>query len=421
MIARRNRFIVITAVACLTGYVYVYASGRQQTPVRSDAFSYYVYLPSWLLYHDASLQPVADDCCGGAFPEWTAINRAPSTGWWVDSHPIGEAILTAPFFAAAHALTRWSNLSRAGFSLYDVHAAGIAGLCYVLIGLWFLHRLLCRNFESTTDVVLAVLLTGTSLFHYATYDSAWSHAFSFALCAALLERLDAWKAGPPIDAVTIGAISGLIVLVRHTNVVVPLCFVPATAFRRDVSRTAGAHLVVAACATALLVVAPQLMLYHAATGHWLVNPYGERGFTFTSPHLFGVLFSAQKGVFFYAPVLLVAVAGLFCLPPRLRHWRWPALIAFAVVAWTAASWWDWQYGASFGHRAFVDLYPIFAIGLGAAFERIAARPRTIAIAATAMVILCALSMFQMLQYWHGVLPASDLTWHGYRDVFLKPW
>src|SRR6516165_10098044 len=161
-----SRAIALIAVACLAGYVYVYGTGRVDTPVRSDAFSYYVYLPSVLLSHDPSLQAVADDCCGGTFPEWTAINHIPSTGWWVDSHPVGEAILIAPFFAIAHALTRWSNLSGAGFSLYDVHAAGLAGLAYAIAGIWFLQHLLWRHFtRGVTLVTLVVLLTGTSLYH----------------------------------------------------------------------------------------------------------------------------------------------------------------------------------------------------------------------------------------------------------------
>jgi len=37
------------------------------------------------------------------------------------------------------------------------------------------------------------------------------------------------------------------------------------------------------------------------------------------------------------------------------------------------------------------------------------------------VLLCALSMFQMLQYWHGVMPMSDVTWRQYKALFLKPW
>jgi hypothetical protein len=414
---------MIAALACLAGYVYVYASGRQDTPVRSDAFSYYVYLPSWLLYHDPTLQSVADDCCGGAFPEWTAIHRVDRTGWWVDSHPIGEAILTAPFFLVAHALTRWSNLSPAGFSLYDIHAAGLAGLCYALVGLWFLRRFLTRHFTSgVTVATLAAILTGTSLFHYATFDSAWSHAFSFALCAALLERLDGWSPSRVSDAAVIGALSGLMILLRHTNVIIPVCLVAGTVVRRhDVDPRVRARFVLYAAAVGFLVLLPQLWLYRAASGNWLVNAYGDRGFTFATPHVAGVLFSAQKGLFFYAPVLLAGVAGLFVLPAPLRQWRTAAIVIVGLDVWLVASWWDWQFGASFGHRAFVDVYPILAIGLAATFSRAASRPALRIATAVVVTALCALSIFQMLQYWHGVLPASDLTWSGYRGVFLRPW
>jgi hypothetical protein len=422
VVALRDRFVWIAALACLAGYVYVYASGRQDTPVRSDAFSYYVYLPSWLLFHDPTLQSVADDCCGGVFPGWTGIHRADRTRWWVDSHPIGEAVLIAPFFLVAHALTRWSNLSTAGFSLYDVHAAGLAGLCYALIGLWFLRRLLTRYFSpGVTVATLAAILTGTSLFHYATFDSAWSHAFSFALCAALLERLDAWSPSRVSDTVVIGALAGLIVLLRHTNVIIPVCLIAVSVTRRDVDLRVRVRLGCVAAAVACLVIAPQLGLYRAASGNWLINAYGDQGFAFARPHIDSVLFSARKGLFFYAPVLLAGVAGLFVLPAPLRPWRTAAIVLVALDVWLVASWWDWQFGASFGHRAFVDVYPILALGLAATFSHTAHRPSLRIATAVVVTTVCALSMFQMLQYWHGVLPAFDLTWSGYRGIFLRTW
>jgi hypothetical protein len=423
VVVLRDRFVVIAALACLTAYVYVYASGRQDTPVRSDAFSYYIYLPSWLLFHDPTLQSVADDCCGGVFPEWTAIHRVDRTGWWVDSHPIGEAVLVAPFFLVAHALTRWSNLSSAGFSLYDIHAAGLAGLCYAVIGLWFLRRLLTRYFTpGVTVATLAAILAGTSLFHYATFDSAWSHAFSFALCAALLERLDAWSPSRVSDTAVIGAFAGLMTLVRHTNVIIPVCLVAATTLQRDdVVVRARARAALVAAAVAFLVVLPQLLLYRAASGSWLINAYGDRGFAFATPHIGEVLFSAQKGLFFYAPVLLAGVAGLVILPPPLRAWRTAAFVILGLDVWLVASWWDWQFGASFGHRAFVDVYPMLALGLAATFSHAASRPPLRIVTVIVVTAFCALSIFQMLQYWHGVLPASDLTWSRYREVFLRAW
>jgi hypothetical protein len=414
---RPGRALALAAAACLAGYVYAYASGRAGMPIRSDAFSYYVYLPAWALYHDPSLQAVADDCCGGEFPDWTAIIRWRFTRQWVNAHPIGEAILIAPFFAAAHALTRWTNLPPDGFSLYYQHAAGLAGLCYVIAGLWLLQRLLARHVPpGVATATLAVLLAGTSLYHYATFDSTWSHAFSFALCAAFLERLDAWVPGRRriADEVVLGLICGAMVLVRHTNVVIPVVFVGVVMLRTR-------HVPIVAAVVAALVVLPQLWLYHRATGHWVISSYGSLGFTFASPHVAGVLVSPQKGLFFYAPILLAAAAGFAWLPSGLRRWRVPAVLVLVVNTYIIASWWDWQFGASYGHRGFVDVYPIFSLGLAAVFMRVAVTPPVRRAVAAAVVLLCALSMFQMLQYWHGVLPMSDVTWRQYRAVFLKGW
>lgn len=400
-------------VACLAGYVYAYSSGRAGVPIRSDAFSYYVYLPAWALHHDPSLQAVADECCGGEFPEWTAIIRWRFTRQWVNAHPIGEAVMMAPFFAVAHALTRWTNLSPDGFSPYYQHGAGLAGLFYVVAGLWFLRRLMERYFSARiTAVTLIVLLTGTSLYHYATFDSTWSHAFTFALFSAFLERFDARRDGRLRDELVLGVLAGLLILVRHTNVLIPVCFYGAAMLR-----SRRLPLLPAAVAAAILL--PQLWIYHRATGRWFISSYGALGFNFASPRIAGVLVSPTKGVFFYAPLLLLAVPGLAWLPDKLRDWRLPIAVLLVVNTYLIASWFDWQFGASYGHRGFVDFYPVFALGLAATFTRIAARPALRTALACAVVVLCALSLFQMLQYWHGVLPMSDVSWAQYRRVFLQ--
>jgi hypothetical protein len=283
----------------------------------------------------------------------------------------------------------------------------------VVAGLGFLRRLLARHFsEGVVDASLAALLCGTSLFHYATFDSVWSHAFSFALCAALLDRLDEWQPGRARDEVIVGALAGLLILVRHTNILLPLCFVAAARSRR---------LAITTTAIAALAALPQLWLYHRATGHWLISSYGQLGFTFTSPHWWGVLGSPTKGVFFWAPILLVAVAGFAWLPPALRRWRIPAAVVLVMHTYLIASWWDWQFGGSYGHRGFVDVYPVLALGLASAFAKAAAVPLRRGALGAAVVAMCALSMFQMLQYWHRVLPMSDTTWSQYRSLFLRGW
>lgn len=421
-----SRFLATAAALCLAGYVYVYSAGRAGEPIRSDGFSYYVYLPSSFLFGDLSLAALAADCCGGEFPEFTAIIRWPETGRWVNAHPIGVAVMQFPLFAAAHALTRWSNLSPDGFSLYYQHAVGLSGLLWTIGGLWVLRGLLRRHYsEAVTLAVLAVLLFATSLFHYGTYDSGYSHPYSFFLVAALLDLTERWHRARTVRAtLLLGVVAGLLILVRHPNVLL-LAFLPLYGLSTDGAAAVWRRLrngwpsLLLVAAIAALVVAPQLLLYRQATGHLLVSSYGSLGFTFASPHLFGVLLSVQKGVFFWSPMLLVAVAGLAILPRTARAFLAPAVIVLTLDTYLIASWWDWQFGGSYGHRGFVDVYPVLALGLGAAFAWLADRPRLLRWAVPLIALATALSIAQMLQYWNGLLPMSDLTWAQYRGLFLR--
>jgi hypothetical protein len=422
--------LAAAAVLCLAGYVFVYAGGRAGPPIRSDGFSYYVYLPSWFIFHDPSLTATARDCCGGEFPAYTAIIRWPGTRRWVNAHPIGVAVMQSPFFAVAHALTKWTNLSADGFTLYYQHAAGLAGLFWTLAGLVVLRRVLLRHFtDRVTAATLLTILLGTNLYHYATFDSSYSHAYSFFLFSLFIDLTERWHDTRDwTRTVSIGVAAGLITLTRHTNLLFLVCLplfgvTDAASFRSRLRQLRDDwRMLLAMLAVGLAIVMPQLAIYYRATGQAIVSSYGSLGFDFANPRIYGVLFSVQKGLFFWSPLLLLACAGL--------AWLWrsghqarafvPGGMAFLVLnTYLIASWWDWQFGGSFGHRGFTDSLPVFAIGLAGLYTWSARRTTTAAIVACVASVAVALSVFQMLQYWAGVLPFSDTTWDQYRAVFLR--
>jgi hypothetical protein len=82
MAARGVRhFVAATAVVAIVAYAALFARlDATLTPIRSDGYSYYVYLPSVFLYHDLSLERLANDSYGGIYPDFTGIRRWPSTG-----------------------------------------------------------------------------------------------------------------------------------------------------------------------------------------------------------------------------------------------------------------------------------------------------------------------------------------------------
>lgn len=413
-----KHFGLLSTVLALTAYVLVYSTSSDRAPIRSDGYSYYVYLPSWHLHHDPTLQRVADDCCGGVFPTFTSIVRWPGTGRWVNPHPIGVAVLMTPYFAVAHALTRWSNLPPDGFSLYYQHAAGLAGLTALVCGLLAIRSLLARYFSDAVVLATLIVITfGTNLFHYGTYDSTFSHAFSFALVAALLDVTDRWWKNPtPSSSAALAVIAALLFLVRHPNIVY-VCIVPLWNPRGVLARWRA---FAAIAALAAFCIMPQLVLYKQATGHWFVSVYDQLGtFQFRSPRLWPVLFGVQKGLFFWSPALLFAVAGFLAggeLPRRLRV---GATVVFVIVTFLIASWSDWQFGASFGHRGFTDGLAIAAVFLAAFFDWVARRRRLVAPVATLAVLVVSLSCAQMIQYWRGILPIADTTWTQYRELFFR--
>src|SRR6185436_16061394 len=93
----------------------------------------------------------------------------------------------------AHALPKWTNLSPDGFTVYYQHAAGLAGLIWAVAGLVVLRLVLLRHFsDGVTAATLLTLLLGTNLYHYATYDSGYSHPYSFFLFAAFLNLTGRW-------------------------------------------------------------------------------------------------------------------------------------------------------------------------------------------------------------------------------------
>src|ERR1051325_4627844 len=143
-----ERHIVAAVVfAAMAAYAAIYATGLADTPVRSDGFEYYVYLPAVVIHHDPTLERFARDCCRGTFPGPIGIWRSPTTGRMIDRHTMGVAVLVFPLFVLAHLLTLWTNLPPDGLSLFYTHISGLAAALYLGAGLALLKRLLQPHFK----------------------------------------------------------------------------------------------------------------------------------------------------------------------------------------------------------------------------------------------------------------------------------
>jgi hypothetical protein len=418
-------FATVAAIGLAAGVAAgaLYARGlvpRSEQPIRSDGLSYYLYLPAVLLDRDVSFRTTVQRDFGGRYG---AADLVPKRRGYLDKHQPGEAIMLLPFFAVGQLAAAASGAPRTGFSRPYQVAAVAGGIGFGLIGLAIVGVMLLRWFDRVVVSLTLVALTfGTNLFHYATYDAVYSHVFSFALVALIVERTLALADRPRgASAVVVGAGIGLLADVRLTNLTVVLFPVGVLLwrFRLEVRRLLPLALI--AAGTAAVVFLPQILYWYRLTGHPFVNAYGgEPTLHPLHPHVVAVAFSVRKGLFFWTPLLAIAAAGLWLL----RKWSAPVAVAAALTLvvhfWIASSWTQWFYGASLGQRAFVDVLPLFALGLAAVVSSaLHARPVVRVGAAVAVSATVLLAVHATFEYWLGNIPQDLTTWHVYVKSFTQ--
>ena len=137
-------------------------------------------------------------------------------------------------------------------------------------------------------------------------------------------------------------------------------------------------------------------------------PQGPSFMQWTSPHPWAVLFSDNHGLFTWAPLLLLSVAGLIGFVRARRDTahpdrRGPGRL---VVRQSAVA--DWWAGEAFGARRFLSLFPLFVLGLvGVARSRqpvrqaLRSRRRVVLVAALVGANLLLLLQYQLALKGHG--------------------
>ena len=432
----------LVLVAVLLGFLASYQiySERLKWPViRVDGYGYYAYLPAIFIHHDLSFETLAREQFGGTIPEKTDIRRYSATGRYLDKYTVGTALLETPFFLAGHAFALLEGGTADGFSEPYQYAIVAAGLFYLGLGIFFSHRLLRRLLSpAPATAALLVLVFGTNIFHYATYDCSFSHIYSFALVSIFLGLTDRFYRGPTKkSALAAGFLLGIICCVRVTNAVMVVIFLlwGVRGLRelreRLQQRQNLAFYLVFVCGV-IIGFAPQMAYWQYAAGLPLVNSYVGEGFNWLTPHVFQVLFSINKGLFFWCPVLFLAVAGLWAVKSRLPGLFLPLVVYHLLQLYVVSSWHSWFYGGGLGQRPYVDAMPVFAISLAALFA--ASRDWQVTLMrlgetrrkAPAWVVLAAISIplilinvLFTLGYWRNIIPYNRTNL--YHLVLLAKW
>ena len=387
---RRSRAALLVCYALiLLAHLYYpkWQQGAGEATISYDVSGYYMYLPAVFIYRD--LRQL--EFLPGIIEQYRPTNdpyQAFTTpdGDRVMKYSVGQSLLYAPLFAAAHLYATQTQAYPAdGFSPPYQLAISISSLVFSFFGLYLLLRLLQRYYsDGITAVTLLLITFATNYLNYSAIDGALTHNYLFTLYALLLllsDRLYGRRQRVGLGAFAgIGLLVGLMALIRPTEilaVIIPVCWglgLSGEALReRWQFLLANWSKVVLAAVLCICVGSLQLFYWHYVAGDWIVYSYQEQGFDWLHPHLIDGMFSYKAGWLTYTPVMWFALLGFLPLYFRRQGTFVAPLIHTIFFIYVAFSWSVWWYGGSLGQRTMVQVYPVLALPLAATLAWVAKR------------------------------------------------
>ena len=394
--------------------------------IQSDVKGYYLYLPSFFIHHDMTLDYINEDPARYSGKIWTLKTPA---GNRIIQFTCGQALLYSPFFLIAHGVAPLLGYESYGYSPPYKLALLVSSIFYLALGLFFLRKLLKRYFsDPATAISLFVVVIGTNFLYYSSKEATMSHLYNFSFIVFFIYNMVIWLEKPTISkTILLGFITGMIVLIRPTNVLVIVLFLlwGVSSWNGFLDRIKfllkSYWRITLMIFVFFLVWVPQFLYWKEITGSYLYFSYQERAMFFLNdPEIINVLFSYRKGWLLYTPIMIFSFIGILFLYKQNRELFWPVLIFTVLNIYLLSSWCFWWYGGSFGQRTFIDSYGILAFPIAAFTQWFLKKKAFLNIMLLALfAVFVWFNLFQTKQYKHNAIHYNSMTKGAYWETFLK--
>lgn len=419
----RFKKLIFVILIIFTG-IYVCKQNRHNTVIGSDGDGYYIYLPAFIIFKDYNFTHKNTFSAGYNKCIEQSYFARESGGKKIDQFTCGVAVLWLPFFLAAHFIASMFTVPDGYSAVYQM-AVALAAFVYLVTGLLFLVKLFqtYRLSKLTKWMTAAVVLLGTNLFHYTFFEPSMSHVYSFSVITVILFTVRSYFVSVRSLYLWISLLLlALVVLIRPFNMLVVI-LLPFLAddfdqFRNTLRLMFSKHFkwLLTGFIMFVAVVSVQSVIWFVQTGNGLVDSYKNQGFNFAEPHVWNVLFGFRKGLFMYTPLLLFALPGIFVVFKQNRFRFFVLMLFLTVLVYAVSCWWNWWYGMSYGHRAFIDYYAVFALLMALFYEQLVSKPAKYAVS-TLLLACVLLNQVQAFQYRNYILHWDQMTEKKYVAVF----
>lgn len=398
--------------------IYVAGIIRVKSIVWGDSLYYYSYTRSLVQDKDIDFKNQAYHPDLG-FPNQVEISS--KTGRVTNKFSPGTALFWIPAFILGQCVSYLGNIVIGheyfltdGTGILSQYFIAVSSVGFSVLGLWFLFKTLEIWFtQKITYLTIIILFLTTQIFYYTAVDPVNSHSISFLLSSILLFQLSrvlktsiTWK-----KVIPMGVVAGFLVLVRNQDAVVVLPVLLALLLTQKESFINKLNWITLYLGSVFIIFSVQIYTTIILYGV-LASPYVIKGeeFSWFKPNIFRVLFTQGNGLFFFSPILLLALIFITKEIIRIIKLNLPktiskhqsdtklfktvnnkvkqfkqfllqlqnpkfillstVLISFLLQLYVVASWGKEIIGGPYGTRMFVSVLPHLSLGIALFIESI---------------------------------------------------
>lgn len=369
----KKHLIILLVLLIASTFLLLGRTYKTGSAIGGDAVYYYISLRSIVIDRDLDFKnefeyfynQISPFTGNRKLPFILSMN--PETGRFPTKYPIGSAIFLIPPFLLTHGILttlQWAGVGVAtdGYNIFYQASAALASLLYAFSGLILIYKLGKKIFKPGIAFLgTSAIWLATPLIYYMTMEPLTSQPLSFFSVSAFIYLWYTTRKNRKLyQWVLLGTIGGLMSIVRYQDclfLLIPLI----DHSRKFLSNLPKISLFLFFAASVITI---QLSINNYLFGSPIRTGEGDAGFPYlTSPKIFYTLFSFERGLYVWSPVLIFASIGLYWFIKKFRFIGTLLTIFILFQIYVVSSWTDPTQGDSFGNRILVNSNVIFALGL----------------------------------------------------------
>lgn len=400
-------------------FIFIFINWPAPLAIEGDGVFYYSWLHSAWFDRDFDFQNQLAHFAADDFHSRRLLteNILTSLGRVPNPYAFGAAILWLPFFFFAHLISLvFQFLTGApvadGYSDFYVLLINFASWLFGAVALIINYRLGRKFFpRPTVRWALAGAYLATPWFYYQIFEPSMTHAASLLMVSVWWYWVIKFWRQEKINPWWLGVITFLMIAVRWQNLLFLAAYFCLFWPRSWPKIRDAAKKWLLVLSPTILFFAVQFLVWRRLYGQLIIVPQGER-FINWDFSIFYTLFSSDRGLLLWSPILILALIGLIYL------WRFHRPLAIASLAVFILQWFlnsslnDLGGGDAFGGRRFLETLPFLGLGLMAFFE-FWRRPRWLWALAAVLIFW---NFILLENYRLGYIPRA-----GIFDFFQAPY